>query len=182
MDRRERSAGSPYWPSVTATAVVTVGAGAAMYWPVDSLWRHGWDGTLRYIWEGDPYSPQMRIHVDSILLVQQSMARDEQAIESLEQQWRQVQLNSNDSSLWRAWQSSLSSESPSLVYTDLSKELGRLSYELDQYAYQLDQVRFSSQWRYRYWKSQRKELATRLVALMERVDQLIAIYEREKVR
>jgi hypothetical protein len=87
-----------------------------------------------------------------LLLMQQSMARDEQAIESLEQQW-QVQLNSNDSSLWRAWQSSLSSESSSLV---LSKELGCLSFELDQYAYQLDQVRFSSQWRYRYWKSQRE--------------------------
>jgi hypothetical protein len=163
MARSERSAGTPYWPSVAVTAVVTVGAGAVTYWLVDSLWNHGWDGTLQYIWEGDPYSPQMRIHVDSILLVKQSMARDEQAIESLEQQW----------------QSSLSSESSSLV---LSKELGRLSYELDQYAYQLDQVRFSSQWRYRYWKSQRKELATRLVALMERVDQLIAICEREKVR
>ena len=132
---------------------------------------YGWQGALHYIWEGDPY-PQLREHLDQLTFVERKMDKPEALLVRLETALERSHLNTIDGSdaaaVVQEWQASLSN-------MDLRTRLALLSSDLDKLAAQVDGV--ASQGSV-VLKEQKKVLSQRLVGYMERVDVLIAFYQK----
>ena len=68
LSKRSRNSCDNQSSSLTKVALVAATAVAAYagYELNRSLREHGWEGTLRLIWEGDPYDPDLRYAVDRL--------------------------------------------------------------------------------------------------------------------
>jgi hypothetical protein len=154
---------------IASTTIICVGF-AFLYVPL--LHQYGFRGATRYIWVGDAYPQEVRFHIDAMENIERKLENDEKILEGLEDGLSQVLLNSDDTSIIRAWQSVTQQH-------NLHKVLAKLSYDLDQHAYRVDQV-FLQNNEFQSLKLQKKKLSTRLVGLMERTDKLISIFDNER--
>lgn len=174
--------------TVTAgTAIVAVGA----FFLRNSIKENGWEGTLRYIWEGDVYSGDMRVHVDSLEKAEVARAIQESRLSSMEEALERARLESVDETnvedegkrsnvqsrkdIAQKWVSSFDG--------DLSRTLADVSDKLDKVASQVDEVIFSlselnaDNLLMRQLRQRKKLLSKTIILDMERCDALIASYQ-----
>lgn len=158
----------------TAAAIILVGSSAV--WLYQTVASYGWEGTLRYIWEGDPYSGKVRKYLDTLQRVKDSLDKENTMLSILEEGLERAKLDSIDAancnSVRRQWEANL----PGIL--DLQLQLAKLSHDLDKRAAEIDQVPGEDVADIR---SQKKSLSRRVVLLMERTDILIRFFERSKV-
>ena len=157
------------WRCLLETATIS-SLGLSTYWFYKFVQSYGWCGTLRYIWEGDPLSREIRQLVDILQAVSQSLDKIGVAILTLEKELERARLDSIDGAspadilnLWRT----------NLHYTehDLRKHLATVSHDLDVMASKVDQIPTKEEVRQR-----KKELSSHTVLLMARADRLIEFF------
>lgn len=155
-------------------ALVTAGAlGAALScWLFQSVKEHGWEGTLRYIWEGEYYpedvlsalemlesaETQLDVHLSVIELIQTSLARAK--LNSVDEQSRIKK------SEWAA------AHHPS----NLEKDLATLSFDLDRLAATVDSVVLEEI----SLRPRKKKISRDIVTAMEKADALLNVYQHKE--
>lgn len=156
-------------------ALATVTVGCSSYWLYRNIRNYGVEGTLRILWEGDPCTDEERSCLDKIQLIQQKIDTSEAAINILEEGLERAKLDSVDlgdavdsSMILDSWQKNTSS-------SDLRSEIGLLSYNLDKIAADIDGLAVLE---HNDIRKKKKQLSSVIVAMMDRVDQMIAIFEQ----
>jgi hypothetical protein len=162
--------------AVTATASITA---AVSYWIYQSASQYGWEGTLRYIWEGDPYSPKVRHCMETLDEADKSRKSQERLIAAIEEALERARLDSIDDTkitkeIVGAW---LANFRPK----NLEKSLSQLDSALDKLAAKVDGILISAQDGnsrvFQELKRRKKLLSKQLVLAMERTDALLASYQ-----
>ena len=179
-------------------AAATSAAAVASYWVYQSVSSYGWEGTLRYIWEGDPYIPRVREYIEILESCESSKIRQEELIWNIEECLERARLDSVDDDTHTA-ESTPSTATATTVTTkevvrlwvknfspiggDLVRKLAQLSHSLDSLAAQVDSILVSTEDaadNSRTWidiKKRKKLLSKQLVLAMERTDALMAAYK-----
>lgn len=156
---------------IHVAGVVVLGAAgiSVVWWMYDNVNKYGWEGTLRYVWEGDHYTPDVRTAMDTLASKETTLAVYESMLECMEESLARGRLNSVDGSeILQAWKSA---HTP----MNLEKDLARVSHGLDGAAAQVDAV-FSSHIDAR---KKKKLLSQKVVGLMSRADKLMGQYRTE---
>jgi len=154
--------------AVTSTVIIVV-----VRWMYRNVSRYGIGGTLRYIWEGDPYAAVVRAALDKLEAVETSLAVHESMLELIEESLDRGRLNSVDGvDEVAAW---IVEHAPA----NLEKDLGQVSHALDGTGAKVDSVLSSL---HPDIKQLKKSLSDKLVCLMNRADALIALYKREETQ
>jgi hypothetical protein len=164
--------------AVTATAAITA---AASYWLYQSASQYGWDGTLRYIWEGDPYSPKVRHCMETLDEADESRKTQERLIAAVEEALERARLDSIDDTkttqeIVKAWVANFRPK-------NLEKSLSQLDTALDKLAAAVDGILISAadgadnSSVFQELRRRKKLLSKQLVLAMERTDALLASYQ-----
>jgi hypothetical protein len=172
--KNNRTAATVVVGAVVVGTVVVAGTAAASWWMYQSIQQYGWEGTLRLIWEGDPYSPDVREAIDKLDGAERSIEKQEKILNTLETSLQRACLDSVDDGIVVAeW---------IVVYTtatgqDLYNDLVRIDNDLDKLAASVDSVLSSS---VDDIKKRKKLLSKQIVAMMERADYLLQSYSGER--
>lgn len=154
--------------NISAFALV----GLSSYWCYRLVRQYGWDGALRYIWEGDPLPRDVRECVDALENASKGLTEQETIILLLEEGLERAHLDTVDESghaaILDAWRTNLP-----LAQPDIRGDLAKASAALDQLAADIDQVPNQETVR-----PTKKDLSHRVVALMERIDVLIDFFKQ----
>jgi hypothetical protein len=176
-----------------ATAVVVVGT--FLYQTVP---EYGWEGTLRYLWEGDAYSPELRRLVDTLETAEIARSLQESRIHAMEAALDLARLNSVDvdddhqqassssREIVRAWVDCFAAAESG---QSLERTLADVSHQLDKIAAKIDGVVLSSSSGITKSRSsnhselidrikkRKKLLSKSIVTDMERCDVLMGSYQ-----
>ena len=162
------------WTGIATSVASAAVVGTSSFFIYQLVKAHGWAGTLRYIWEGDPEPRHLRDRVRTLRLVEKKLQRIEKAISSLEEGLERARLDSVDGSeashINDLWLSTIPDK-------DLRQKLALISYDLDQHAAKIDHVSAGD---VDGIKARKKTLSTLSVMLMERADALISVYKEEQ--
>jgi hypothetical protein len=165
-----------------AGATLSVAASYCLY---QSVSEYGWEGALRYIWEGDPYAPAIRDYMHILDQVEKLRVTQEIRINTVEEALERARLDSVDDDsratttkeIVKLWIEYYSPKS-------LEKALGDISHILDRLAAQVDGVLLSttedgsaSSHILTELKRRKKLLSKQLVLDMERCDALITFFQ-----
>jgi hypothetical protein len=166
-------------PSLLSVATATTAVvllGTSSYWIYHCVSEYGFDGAIRYMWEGDPFPEKIRAYLDVLDDVEQSLEHEVNLLCSLEEGLERAELDciddSSPASVLKTWQSNCPIQ-------DLQMQLAKLSYELDQYASRVDQVILSDEDQ-AIIKQRKKAQSKRIVRFMERTDRLFTFYQKAK--
>eukprot|EP00536_Pseudo-nitzschia_multiseries_P006682 jgi/Psemu1/296337/fgenesh1_pm.145_\ len=173
------------WPALALASVAAAATAYAGYELHRSVQNHGWEGTLRYIWEGDPYDPDLREAVDKLEDAEWDLAATiDDRLSGLEASLDAATAAATAAPgepivrLWNeAWM-----EHPSRSITPLTVErtLADTSDRLDKIAAKVDGVivgaSSSSSFLTQRVKKRKKLLSKTIVSNMERCDALVASF------
>jgi hypothetical protein len=163
---------TPSWSALASSiAVLTLVVGSS-YWTYQLVNSYGWEGSLRYIWDGDPEPQRLRDRKGTLLKVEKKLNRITTVLSSLEEGLERARLDSVDgldpSHIRELWAHNVPNK-------DLRQNLALLSYDLDQIASTIDQIVSSGE---ENIKAIKKTLSSRVVELMGRADLLIVAYNQ----
>jgi hypothetical protein len=166
--RRERSS----WTIVGLNTVTLAVVGLSSYGFYRLVLAYGWDGALRYLWEGDPIPQQIREYIDALNIASNTLEEHDKIITALEEGLERARLDTVDESrpskLLNHWRMNL----PESQH-DLQTHLAKASSDLDKLATEIDQVPNKEQVRHT-----KKELSIQVVDMMTRADVLIDFFKR----
>jgi hypothetical protein len=161
---------------------------AASFGIYQSVHEYGWEGTLRYLWEGDPYGPEVGNYIKVLETAEKSRVAQQIKLNVLEETLERARLDSVDDSSIR--RTSITKEIVRLwianyAPSSLEKILSELSHVLDRLAAQVDGIVVSqkkddgtaSSSVFQDIKRRKKLLSKQLVLDMERCDALMASYQ-----
>jgi hypothetical protein len=148
-----------------------VAATAASIWLRQFVKQYGWQGTMRYVWEGDPYPPEIRDSINRLKKVERSIQK-ESLLPSLEESLARARLDSVDdvSVVVPQW---MVAHAP----RNLEKDLTKVSHDLDTLAATVDSVPSHGNVDI---KLRKKQSSQQVVLMMERADILLSCYHQEK--
>lgn len=143
--------------------------------------EYGWDGAIRYLWEGEPYTPKIQRLLDAIAEAEKNRISEEHLINDTEEALERARLDSVDDlrttkMIVRKW---IENHKPA----NLEKDLAGLSSRLDKLAAKVDAVIISqaeADGNSRVIddiKRRKKLLSKQLVIDMERCDALMMSYQ-----
>ena len=177
------SSNNRQWIGLTATATL---AAATSYWFYQKVTEYGWDGTMRYIWVGDPYSPTIRGYVETLDQVEETRKSQERLIGIIEEALERARLDSvdDDSYKTKTTKEMVKLWMANLVPRNLEQSLAQLDTTLDRLAAQVDRIVISAEEEastnsrvMQDIKSRKRLLSKQLVLAMERTDALLASYQ-----
>ena len=198
LSKRSRNHSSSDDSSSLTKAALVAGSALVAYAGYElnrSVRRHGWEGTLRLIWEGDVYDEDLRIAVDKLeeaefdLLATYRITDRLQALETtlddctssspeslrLDKLWNEIWMDHADNCTGN-------SDRPLTI----ERTLGDMSDRLDKIAAKIDGVILSSHPSNNFLaqkvKDRKRFLSKTIVAEMERCDALMASYQVLKER
>jgi hypothetical protein len=165
------------WASI-AGATLSV---AASYWMYQSVSEYGLEGTFRYIWEGDPYTPAIREYVETLEQAEKSRVTQELRINAIEEALERARLDSVDDvrttkEVVRLWMANYAPKNLEKSLADLSNLLDRLAAQVDGIVLSKGDANASSHV-LQELKRRKKLLSKQLVLDMERCDVLTASYQ-----
>jgi hypothetical protein len=150
-----------------AAAVVTT-AVSILSWQCVS--KYGFEGALRYAWEGNPHPPEIRDSIKRLEKVERSIQK-ESLLGDLEESLARARLDSVDGvsvvvPLWMV------AHAP----RNLEHDLAKVSHDLDTLAANVDSVASHGD---AGIKLRKKQCSQQVVRMMERADILLACYQQE---
>jgi hypothetical protein len=158
------------WPTVAATTASVALAGTVAVWFSSLVQKYGWSGACRFVWEGNPHPEHLRDYVATLDEAEQALQSNEKAIIELELALSKCRATATSTTangvILAGWRGNLPA-----AQRDLQMVLAQVSHYLDELAAKLDQPTAEEQLRVR-----RKTLSENAVALMWRIDVLIAHY------
>ncbi|KAG7336790.1 hypothetical protein IV203_032376 [Nitzschia inconspicua] len=187
-DNNKNESSSNWWiPAVTSAvvAVTVLGAGIVLY---KTTKDYGWEGTLRYLWEGDVYSPELRHLVDTLEDAEIERSLQESRIHAMEAALDLARLNSVDGQsskeILRAWVDCFAAETAT-GSASLERTLADVSDKLDKIAAKVDGIvlcgstmsNSSIKDLVDRIKARKKLLSKSIVMDMERCDVLMGSYQ-----
>uniref|UniRef100_A0A7S4AIA2 Uncharacterized protein n=1 Tax=Pseudo-nitzschia australis TaxID=44445 RepID=A0A7S4AIA2_9STRA len=217
--KRSRTMSSSLWEethpgpssSSTATTLASVAAAVAAAYAGYEFHRsvrdYGWEGALRYVWEGDPYDPDLREAVDQLEDAEfelRATSRIDDRLSGLEESLDDATASASSTGddsylsvrLWNViWMdhpsntSSINSSSSSskIVPLDVERTLADMSHQLDKIAANVDGIVVSSSssslssnkdsFLAQRVKKRKKILSKSIVSDMERCDALLASFQ-----
>lgn len=150
------------------TAAVATTAASILLW--QSVSKYGFEGTLRYVWEGNPYPPEIRDSIQRLEKVERSIQK-ESLLGGLEESLARARLDSVDgvSILVPQW---MVAHAP----RNLEHDLAKVSHDLDTLAANVDSIPSHGD---AGIKLRKKQCSQQVVQMMERADILLACYQQE---
>ena len=191
MWRSPRTSSNAVTPATIGLAIGGAATAVAVYFFVELVHEHGFEGALYYIWEGDPYPPHIRSYMHELDESSTKLGQQRDMIDALQSALDRARsftfqsANQHVPTLTEAWTKcfkhelatkGVSASGINLNTIDLKKVLGGISYILDQIAASIDSIPASVD---PIVKQRKKDLSTQIVALMERADTLISTYKNE---
>jgi hypothetical protein len=185
--------------STFALALVSVAVSYAAYEIHRSVQDYGWEGTVRYFWEGDPFEPKLREYVDILdesefnlnaFLINDRLCGLEESLNiatSLSSSTTSS-INNEIAVIWnKKWMEHPANNNSSLTICSIERTLADLSYSLDKIAARVDGIVLSSSSTSHLTqkiKKRKKIFSKSIVILMERCDALLASFQvmKEKPR
>lgn len=187
------------WIELLGISLATATTAYGAYWTYGSVSKYGWDGTLRYVWEGDPYTPELRKYDEILNQVEKSRLQEETKTNDIEEALERARLDSvDDGRSTKAVSTTTKITTKEIVklwidnYSakggNLEKSLAGLSHNLDKLAGKVDSVIISSSSTaskdtdnapkvVEDLKKRKKLLSKQLVLDMERCDALMASFQ-----
>mmetsp|Transcript_9654 Transcript_9654/g.11554 ORF Transcript_9654/g.11554 Transcript_9654/m.11554 type:complete len:170 (+) Transcript_9654:78-587(+) len=162
----------PGWVNGAAIAVSATAVTASTIWICSTLSKYGLDGTLRYIWVGDPLSPEVRQSVSTLEKVESKIPKLEKLLMQIEEALSKARLDSIDDEKWIVVPQWIVSYAPK----NLEKDITKLDTSLDRLAAEVDAIASHDNAEVKLLK---KEYSQRIVQLMGRTDALLAIYAQQ---
>ena len=166
----------PYGERTWATVAGATLLGASALWFSYLLHGHGFEGALRFIWDGDPNPEDIRELMNTLSSAEKELNRRAQTISTLEEGLQRARLDTIDdpdpSAILDLWRRNLTKN-----FQDLRTRLALLSTDLDKLAARVDQV-LPPQESGEEVGHRKKALSKRVVALMERADALIELFRK----
>jgi small-conductance mechanosensitive channel len=155
--------------TLAATTTALAWIGFSSMWLYQLVREHGWDGAVRFIWEGDPNPEHVREHIATLCATEKALNEHEKIVSLLEEGLEKARQNTFDES--RSQDSILAIWRQNLPHSllDLRKQLAKVSSDLDNLAAAIDQVPTENE-----VGREKKLQSNRVVGLMDRVDALIA--------
>ena len=155
---------------VVSIAVATAGALsiAITVWLYNSVKDHGWEGTMRFIWEGEYYPEDVRSALEILESAETQLSVNLSLIELIQTSLARAKLNSVDEQsrvIKMEWDAA---HFPS----NLEKDFATLSFELDKLAATVDEVLLEDI----SLRPKKRVLSQTIVAAMEKVDALLNLY------
>jgi hypothetical protein len=151
------------------TATVTI-VGLSTCYFLRLVLAYGWNGALKYIWDGDALPQDIRGFVNELEAASIFLDEKDTAIASLEEGLERARFDavetSNPARILQQWRVNLP-----ITKQDIRKHLAVVSSDLDDLAAKVDQVPSRNEVR-----KARKELSSRIVQLMSRTDRLIEFF------
>ena len=153
-------------------AIVTAGTlGAAFsFWLYQSVKDHGWEGTVRFIWEGEYYPEDVRSALEMLESAETQLAVHVSVIELIQTSLARAKLNSVDELSRVNKDDWASAHGPS----NLEKDLATLSFDLDRLAATVDAVVLVDV----SLRPKKKRISQDIVTAMEKADALLNVYQR----
>ena len=155
---------SSAWRPTILTVAITSITVTSSYCIYSLVSQYGWEGTFWYIWEGDPYPPNVRGEFHALDQVEDDLQKETRVLDRLEEAYQRALLDSVDgaeeNTLVELWNNNLPKR-------NLDKLMARVSYNLDQLAAKVDAV--PSQ-KHVDLKARKKQLSTKIVGVMQRAD------------
>ncbi len=205
LSKRSRHHSSRDDSSLTKAALVAATAVAAYagYELNRSVQKHGWEGALRLIWEGDPYDPDLRDAVDRLEDAEFDLLathRIDDRLKGLERTLDEATTSSSftpEVPVYQLWNQAWMEDPENKVGEDdrpltIERTLGYMSDRLDKIAARIDGVILSSAsdksgtsnntFLAQRVKERKKKLSRAIVSEMERCDALLASYQVLKER
>lgn len=165
---------------VASTAVAVAATSAAAVFHKTLVQPYGWEGALRYLWEGKPYPQDVQDALDSLSEVEESRTFQISRLSAMEEALEHARLDTVDDSktseaIVKKW---IERYRPN----NLERSLGETSHKLDKLAAQVDGVilkeyQESSLKVIQEIRKRKKLLSKQLVLDMERCDALMASYQ-----
>lgn len=165
--------------ALAGVAIVAVAAGAIFHKTL--VEEYGWEGAIRYIWDGEPYPPTIQALLDVLAQAEKSRSAQVARLNAIEEALERARLDSVDDvktnkEIVRRW-------AENYRPTNLEKALAEQSNILDKLAAQVDAVILAgkeSDGNSRVVhdiKRRKKLLSKQLVLDMERCDAFVACYQ-----
>jgi len=159
--------------NVKSTIIVgtaTVATAVASVWIWKSLSQYGVEGTLRYIWEGDPYPPERRDAMNRLGKVELAIEQ-ESLLDCLEESLARARLDSVEdvTIIEPQW---IIAHAP----RDLERDLAKISHDLDTLAANVDAVPSHGDAEI---KRRKKAYSEQVVKMMARADFMLSLYKQE---
>lgn len=153
---------------IGTAAVATI---AFSGWIIKTVSRHGVEKTLRFLWEGDYYPPDMRNAMNELDKVENNI-EEECILEALDESLARARLNSldDDSFIEPEW---IIAHAP----RNLEKDLAKVSHDLDTLAASVDAVPSYGNVEL---KTRKKRASEQVVRMMARADVMLAIYKQQQ--
>ena len=177
----------------TSALATTAVVGTFLYQNVS---EYGWEGTVRLIWEGDAYGPQLRQIVDALEQAEVDRSLQESRIYSMEAALDLARLNTvddggatgsnvNRQQVVEKWIEYFSSSTTGTSSLSLERTLADVSDKLDKIAAKIDSLILQKGAEHDHFNSnlvkrikQRKKLLSKSIVLdMERCDVLLGSYQ-----
>jgi hypothetical protein len=177
------------WGPILASAVVTATAIGVGIFLLKSVPQYGWEGTMRYIWEGDAYSPELRDLADTLEDAEIARSLQESRIHAMEAALDLARLNSiegqSSTEIVKNWVDCFAAEADNGGGgQSLEQVLADVSDKLDKIAAKIDGVALSSTMSNNNNKElveriqlRKKLLSKNIVLDMERCDVLLGSYQ-----
>jgi len=158
-------------PTLTTVALTSVTV-TTSYLVYQLVSQYGLEGTFWYIWEGDPYPPNVREQFHALDAVEESLCQQDRLLDAVEEAYERAKLEcvdeASDATILDAWNNNILSNKKSKGGNlNLERTLAALSYNLDKYAAQIDAVPSKG---HQDIKPRKKSLSVRIVRLMQRTD------------
>ena len=158
------------WASIATSVTMIAVVSASSYWMYQLVGAYGWDGALRYIWEGDPNPQNVRERIDTLRMINRKLDQKQKSLSSLQEGLERARLDSVDGSstdeIRKLWEKNIPDK-------DLRQKLALISYDLDQLAAKIDGVTAGDEDKI---KQTKKTMSSRVVKLMEGADSLITAF------
>ena len=198
LSKRSRNHSSSDDSSSLTRAALVAGSALVAYAGYElnrSVRRHGWEGTLRLIWEGDVYDSELRDAVDKLEEAEFDLLatyRIDDRLKGLETTLDACTSSSQDTlGLDKLWNQIWMEHSDNCTSNNdrpltIERTLGDMSDRLDKIAAKIDGVILSSHQSNNFLaqkvKDRKKFLSKTIVSEMERCDALMASYQVLKER
>ena len=198
LSKRSRNHSSSDDSSSLTKAALVAGSALVAYAGYElnrSVREHGWEGTLRLIWEGDPYDSDLRDAVDKLEEAELDLLatyRIDDRLKGLETTLDACTSSSPDNTrLDKLWNQTWMEHADNCTSNNdrpltIERTLGDMSDRLDKIAAKIDGVILSSHQSNNFLaqrvKDRKKRLSKAIVSEMERCDALMASYQVLKER
>ena len=171
------SSAAAVWRPVVTVAVTSITV-TSTYYLYHYVSKYGWEGTFWYIWEGDPYPPNVRDYFHALDDIQEMLQQEQVMLDRLEETYQRAKLDcvdeAADDTINDAWNANILAAKNTNGNFNLERTLAMLSYNLDQCAAQVDAVPSKQ---HHDLKPRKKALSNQIEQMMQRADVFMGHYQ-----